>query len=93
MPEGEANHTLIEAIAKAHRWQDQFESGEYAGVEDLAQALGVDRTYAGRIPRLTSLAPDIVEAILRGDEPEGVSLRKLPKNLPMKWEEQRRRWR
>jgi hypothetical protein len=67
------------------------------------RALGVDRTYAGRtcppkpwrrrILRLTSLAPDIVEAILRGEEPEGISLRRLQKGLPVCWREQRERWR
>ena len=89
-PERDANQTLIEAIAKAHLWQEQLESGQYAGVEDLAQALGVDRTYAGRMLRLTSLAPDIIEAILRGEEPDGISMRKLQKNLPVKWDEQRK---
>ncbi len=43
--------------------------------------------------RLTSLAPDIIKAILRGVEPDGISLEKLRKNLPVKWEEQRERWR
>jgi len=42
--------------------------------------------------RLTSLAPDIVEAILRGEEPEGISLRRLQKALPVGWREQRERW-
>ena len=42
--------------------------------------------------RLTSLAPDIIEAILRGDEPDGLSLEKLRKNLPVRWDEQRERW-
>ncbi|MCP4594112.1 MAG: hypothetical protein GY842_25565, partial [bacterium] len=51
------NETLIEAIAKAHHWQEQIESGEYASIEDLAHTVGVDRTYVGRILRLTSLAP------------------------------------
>jgi hypothetical protein len=46
-------------------------------------------TYVGRILRLTSLAPDIIEAILRGDEPDGLSLEKLRKNLPVRWDEQR----
>jgi len=87
-----ANRTLIEAIAKGHRWQEQLESGEYPSLEDLAQAVGVDRTYVGRILRLTSLAPDIIEAILRGDEPDGLSLEKLRKNLPPRWDEQRRAW-
>lgn len=91
-PERAANQTLVEAIAKAHRWQEQIESGEYAGIEDLAQALGVDRTYAGRLLRLTSLAPDIVEAILRGDEPDGISLTRLHSDLPACWADQRRRW-
>ncbi len=91
-PERDANQTLIEAIAKAHRWQEQLESGQYAGVENLAQALAVDRTYAGRMLRLTSLAPDIIEAILRGDEPDGISLSKLHKNLPACWQKQRQQW-
>jgi len=95
------NRTLIEAIAKGHHWQAQLESGEYASLEDLAHAVGCDRTYVGRILRLTNLAPDTIEAILRGDEPDGLprrirqaetglSLEKLRKNLPVRWEEQRK---
>jgi len=87
-----ANRTLIEAIAKGHRWQAQLESGEYASLEDLAKDVGCDRTYVGRMLRLTSLAPDIIEAILRGDEPDGLSLEKLRKNLPVRWDEQRSGW-
>jgi len=87
-----ANQTLIEAIAKGHRWQAQLESGEYPSLEDLAHAVGVDRTYVGRMLRLTSLAPDIIEAILRGDEPDGLSLEKLRKSLPVRWEDQRAKW-
>ncbi len=63
---------------------------EYAGIEDLAQA--VDRTYAGRMLRLTSLAPDIVKAILHGDEPDGLNLEKLRKNLPVRWDKQWKRY-
>ena len=87
-----ANRTLIEAIARGHRWQAQLESGEYPSLEDLAHAVGFDRTYVGRMLRLTSLAPDIIEAILRGDEPDGLSLEKLRRNLPVRWDEQRKAW-
>jgi len=72
-----------------HRWQAQLESGEYASLEDLAKDVGCDRTYVGRMLRRTSLAPDIIEAILRGDEPAGLSLENLRKNLPVRWDEQR----
>ena len=63
------------------------ESGDYASLEDLAKDVGCDRTYVGRMLRLTSLAPDIIEAILGGDEPDGLSL----ENLPVRWDEQRHR--
>ena len=84
-PDRETNGTLVTALAKAYRWQEQLESDEFCSLEDLAAANGVDRTYVGRILRLTSLAPEIVEKILRGDEPEGISLRRLQKELPMVW--------
>jgi len=34
-------------------------------------------------------APDIVEAIVRGDEPDGLSLAQLVNDLAMAWHEQR----
>jgi hypothetical protein len=45
--------------------------------------------HAARIYRLTYLAPDIIEAILDGREPEGFSMRVLRKPAPMEWNEQR----
>ena len=87
--ERESNGTLVSALAKAFRWQEQLESGEYAGLEDLAAANGVDRTYVGRILRLTSLAPEIVERILHGDEPGGISLAKFRRSLPVLWAKQK----
>jgi|GEM_PF-5745738 len=36
-----------------------------------------------RLLRLTLLAPDIIEAILMGEEPSGLSLTTLTKQLPM----------
>jgi hypothetical protein len=39
---------------------------------------------------LTLLAPDLVEAILSGDEPSGLSLATLAESIAMAWEEQRR---
>ncbi|MFW6039330.1 MAG: hypothetical protein ACOC9P_02510 [bacterium] len=83
------NQTLVEAIAKGHRWQEQLESGQYASIEDLAHDVGIDRTQVGRMLRLTSLAPDLIEAILRGDEPDGLSLAKLQDHLPARWDQQR----
>jgi hypothetical protein len=92
-PRRDTNETLVEAVAKAYRWQELIESGQYANLEDLAKGLKLDRSYVGRMLRLTSLAPDIVEAIVRGKEPEGISLRQLRDGVPLSWQEQRERWR
>ena len=39
--------------------------------------------------RLALIAPDIVEAIVRGEEPSGLSLERLTKRLPLLWDIQR----
>ncbi len=61
-------------------------------MEDLVQALGVDRTYAGRLLRLTGLAPNNIEAILQGHEPDGITLGKLRRNLPVCLKQRREIW-
>lgn len=86
--EPDNNETLVNAIAMACAWQKEFESGEYSSIEDLAKAKGVDRSYAGRMLQLTSLAPDIVELVLAGKAPDGVSLRKLRNGIPVLWSQQ-----
>ena len=40
-----------------------LDTGEYATLEDLVRAKGVNATYVSRVLRLTLLAPEIVEAI------------------------------
>ena len=50
------------------------------------------RTYLVRVLRLAYLAPDIVEAILAGREPDGLTVNALMKaiQLPLAWDEQHR---
>lgn len=83
---------LVAAIAKAHRWQDQLEAGEHPSIEELAGAHEVHCSYARRLLRLTALAPEIVEAILTGRAPDGMSLRSLSNGIPHAWAEQRNCW-
>jgi len=83
-----ANDALVLAVARAHRWKELLESGRYATIRELAADLGLDNSYVARILRLSLLAPDIVDAIVQGDEPDGLSLAKLV-SLPTTWHEQR----
>ena len=50
-----------------------------------------DRSYVGRILRLAMLAPAVIDAIVEGREPSGMSLERLVKGSSMVWAEQRAR--
>ena len=80
---------LVIAIARAHRWQRLLDEGKFESVSDLAREIGLDVSFAARLLRLTLLAPDIVESVLMGEEPSGLSLTMLTKQSPSSWSEQR----
>ena len=80
---------LVLAVVRGHRWKELLEGGRCASIDALAARMGVDSSYVGRHLNLALLAPDLVEAIITGHEPEGLSLKKLHR-LPLDWEEQRR---
>lgn len=81
----------ILAIARAFRWRRKVDSGEVDSYSALAQHLGLSATYVTRVMRLTLLAPDIIEAILAGNEPPGFSLDAIYRvDFPGEWPEQRR---
>jgi len=81
---------VVQALTRAYAWTERLESGTSCSIGQLALELKIDSSFMIRILKLTSLAPDIVEAILKGKEPSGLSLTMLLKNLPEDWEEQRK---
>ena len=66
-----------------------LENGRYGSISELATAEKLDRGYLGRILMLILLAPDIVEAILDGRQPDGMTLPALMKAVPVGWVEHR----
>jgi hypothetical protein len=78
--------TLVKALARAFRWRRIMEAGRYATINELAAAEKINSSYVSRMLRLTLLAPDIVEAILAGRQPEGMTLPGLMEPLPVEWE-------
>jgi hypothetical protein len=66
------NRGLAVMVARAHRWRELLEGGQYPTIRALAHDLGVDNSYVARILRLTLLAPDLIERILAGTEPDGL---------------------
>jgi hypothetical protein len=80
--------TLIKAVARAFRWRRMLESGRFATINELAAAQKINSSYVSRVLRLTLLAPDIVEAILDGQQPEGMTLPRLMKGVEVEWQRQ-----
>ncbi len=62
-----------------------METGRYSTINELAAAENINSSYVSRLLRLTLLAPDIVEAILDGRQPEGLALPGLMEPFPVEW--------
>jgi hypothetical protein len=60
-----------------------LDNGVHATLEDLAREKGVAPSYVSLLLRLTLLAPEIVEAILDGQQPAELQLDDLPKGFPL----------
>ena len=84
----EINEPLATGIARAYRWQELMDNGDFESPEALAEALGVHVSYVRRFLRLTFLASPIVDAIFAGKAPWTISLAKPNINLPFSWKEQ-----
>lgn len=77
------------ALARGHRWLAMLESGEAESLTEVAEREGMDRAYVSRMVNLTTLAPDIVAAILDETLPSEVTLFDLASGTPLLWDEQR----
>ena len=79
------------ALARGHRWLAMLESGEAKSLKEIATREGIDNSYVSRMVNLTTLAPDIVAAILDDALPNHITLFDLAVDPPALWDEQRKR--
>ena len=90
LPEGVAqprrtDSSLVKALARAFRWKQMLESGEFATIAELAEREGIAPSYMTRVLRLTLLAPDIIEAILDGRQGPEMTLTRVLEPFPNEW--------
>ena len=79
------------ALARGYRWLAMLESGQVKNLTEIATLEGIDNSYVSRMVNLTSLAPDIVAAILDDTLPNHVTLFDIAVDPPAQWVEQRKR--
>jgi hypothetical protein len=65
-----AEPALVKALARAFRYQRLLDEGQCGSISEMAAAEKIEREYLGSLLRLTLLAPDLVEAIMDGRQPE-----------------------
>ncbi|MBF0401357.1 MAG: hypothetical protein HQL90_11375 [Magnetococcales bacterium] len=91
-PPPSPHQAMLKALGRARRWSRMLESGKVSTMKELAEQEKLNGSYISRILRLTLLAPDIIDAILDGQQPESLNLADLMEPFPMLWSEQRERW-
>lgn len=84
------NKELVRALAKAFKYQKILRDTNIT-ITELAASEERDPAFLGRIIRLTSLAPDIIKAILVGNQPADFVLQPLLRDdIPPIWAQQRK---
>ena len=81
---------LLKALARGFRWRKLLETGDYATIEEIASAENINPSYVSRVLRMTLLSPEIVEAILAGKQPEGLTMARAMQPFPVGWPDQRK---
>jgi hypothetical protein len=83
--------SLVRLIAKAWALRQVLIRGDAGSLAAAAKLEGISASYASRLIRLAWLAPDIVQAILQGRQPIGLSATRLIEDwrLPLDWQDQR----
>jgi len=87
---GNSAPALMRTIARAHDWRERLVDGGLHNGQSIAARSGLNQRYVRRVLQCAFLAPDIVEAILDGRQPPNLTVRKLWRDLPMDWAEQRK---
>jgi site-specific DNA recombinase len=82
--------SLLKALARAHSWYQSVLEGTAPDLRALAGHAGFTERYVGKVFPTAFLAPDIVEAILQGRQPDDLTFAKLCTKIPLSWAEQRR---
>jgi hypothetical protein len=80
-------------IARAIATRNMFLASHDDSIDAMASRLGARRDYVAVLVRLSYLSPEIVRAILAGQQPVELTptrLGMLSRTLPRDWQEQRR---
>lgn len=85
---GRRDPHIRRAIGPAWSWRRRIEAGEFATIQELAEAVGLAERHVSRQLRLTYLAPEVLKRLTCGREASAVSLYDLCFLAGESWPEQ-----
>ena len=65
---------ILRAIGRAWGWRRRMEAGEFATIQELAEAVGLAERHVSRQLRLAYLAPEVLKRLTCEREASAVSL-------------------
>ena len=83
------DNAMVKLVARGHRWHRQLFDGTHASIADIAKSENINPSFVSRVLRLAYLSPTIVEAILNGQFPAHLTMKRLIAPFPMEWGRQR----
>ena len=87
-PPAEIDRTLVQNIVKARSWLAMIIAGRT--FSEIADTEGVSKRRVQDLTNLALLAPDIIDNIATGEQPDGLTTDYLIKTrFPAVWSEQR----
>lgn len=83
------NRALLLALARAFYWARLIDEGIVASGSEIAIKEGLDASTVNERLRMTLLSPAIIESILNGTQPEGLTMEWLTRNpFTTNWSQQ-----
>lgn len=84
--------SLVKLIVKAHAARNALLASGGRSLAEVSKAEGYEPHYFSVLVKLSYLAPDITEAILKGRQPARLNRQALARirKLPIEWAEQRK---
>ena len=79
---------ILRAIGRAWGWRRRMEAGEFATIQELAEAVGLAERHVSRQLRLAYLAPEVLKRLTCGRDASAVTLLKLTDVAALPWHEQ-----
>ena len=79
---------ILRAIGRAWAWRRRMEVGEFATIQELAEAVNLAERHVSRQLRLAYLAPEVLKRLVFGREVSAVTVMQLSDCAGLPWADQ-----